>query len=402
MGTKTLTRLFIALLVVAAVAVLVNFIKPGEGIKQVEASLEKEKVFDDFPINQVGKIEITAPDDSLTLTRGTAAWEVAEREGYPAEITRIVETLRAVWDLDVAQTVPVAKEAYGRLNLIDPTAEGAGEDAGTLISFSDGQGQPLASLLLGSVYERQENRPSPFGGGMATTDAGRYVKRGDQNFVYLVGNTFSDVELDPTEWISKEFFAVDGVQFIEWRPVAKENGWKLRRPAADADFVLADAKEGEELDQSKVAAMKNALSNASMEDVLTGDAVKPVDQGTFIIRTFDGFSYTIKVGEKNDLNEMPMTVKVTGKFKESRKEGEEESDEEKQKLDAEFAADLDALKQKLAREQKLDGHTFLVRSFQVDSLMKDRAELLVSEEEEAAAAPSGPGQEIAPGINLPE
>jgi hypothetical protein len=60
-----------------------------------------------------------------------------------------------------------------------------------------------------------------------------------------------------------------------------------------------------------------------MEDVLTGDALKEtkVDHATFKITTFEGFTYEIALGEKNDLNELPMTLKVDGKFEEKRKAG---------------------------------------------------------------------------------
>ncbi len=46
------------------------------------------------------------------------------------------------------------------------------------MTFQNKEGKDLASLWLGKVYERSEGRPDPFGGGMAKTDAGRYVKRG--------------------------------------------------------------------------------------------------------------------------------------------------------------------------------------------------------------------------------
>jgi hypothetical protein len=133
-----------------------------------------------------------------------------------------------------------------------------------------------------------------------------------------------------------------------------------------------------------------------MEDVLTGDALKETkaDHATFKITTFEGFTYEIALGEKNDLNELPMTLKVDGKFEEKRKAGEEESDEEKERLDKQFTDELKRKKDKLAQEKSLEGNVFKIRSFIIDSILKKRSELLAEEAEEGKA-------EVAPGVTLP-
>jgi len=172
------------------------------------------------------------------------------------------------------------------------------------------------------------------------------------------------------------------------------------RKEPSGDFEFAKPAEGEELDQTKVSSMKTAFSNPQIEDVFTGEAKKEntPDKTTFVITTFDGFRYEIQVGEKNDLNELPLSLKVSGKFQEKREPGEEESDEEKEKLDEQFEERLQERKDKLATQKKLEGHIFKVRSYIVDSITKKRSELLVEEEQEAS---TGSGEEIAPGVSLP-
>src|SRR5690606_9877890 len=95
-------------------------------------------------------------------------------------------------------------------------------------------------------------------------------------------------------------------------------------------------------------------------------------------------------------NELPLTFKVSAKLPEKRKEGEEESPEEKTKLDKEFKDRVAALSEKLEQEKKLEGHVFKVRSFMVDSITKKRSELLT---EKSPATEET--EEVAPGVSLP-
>lgn len=402
MATKTLIRLLIALVALGAVAAILHFAGSGGGVAEVGSSTSKKKVFDDFPINEIAAIAIQAKDASVTLRKGEEAWEVAERDGYRADTEPVVNLLRTIWDLNVVQPVTIGRTQYGRLSLLDPAGkETPADEAATLLSFKDKDGKDLASLWLGKVYERSEGRPDPFGGGMAKTDAGRYLKRGDGNSVYLVGETFSNVQTDPTRWLDKGFFRVEKIKSVEIVTAAKENDWKLERADEAGDFVLANATAEEKLDPNKVSTMKAAFSNPQMEDVFVGDEAKDqkTELATFKIVTFDDFKYEISVGEKNDLNELPLVLKVSAEIPKERKPGEEESDEEKKRLDDEFKAKVEGLEKKLADEKRLEGHIFKVRSYIVDSLIKKRSELMEEKKEEEGAETKT--EEVAPGVSLP-
>lgn len=401
MGQKTLIRLLIALGVIGVIAAILHFTGSGGGVSEVERTTSKRKVFKDFPINEVSRVLVEAKDASVTLVKGEKNWEVIEREGYPADPEPIVKLLKDIWDLNIAQPVTIGRSQFSRLNLVAPEEAASAEDGATLLKFQDNQEKDLGTLWLGKVYERSENRPNPFGGGMATTDAGRYVKTGSSNSVYLVGETFSSVNTDPAEWIDKSFFKVEGVKSIAIDRGEPDKDWKLVRNSPEDDFAFANAKKSENLDPAKTASMKSAFSNPQIEDVFVGEAAKENEPttATFTVSTFDGFHYNITVGEKNDLNELPLTVEVSAKFEEKRKVGEEENDEEKTRLDKQFEENLTKLKEKLASEKKLEGHVFKVRSYLVDPLDKDRSELLKEEEKEGAPATNG--EQVAPGISLP-
>jgi len=400
MGTKTLIRLVIALAALGGIAAILHFVRPGETVSEVSSSTSKKKVFEEFPINEVAKVVIKQKDASITLNKGSKNWEVVEREGYAADAEPVVGLLRKIWDLNIVQPIAIGRTQYGRLGLLDPNAADAkAEETATLLTFQDKDGKDLASLWLGKVYERSEGRPDPFGGGMAKTDAGRYVKRGDSHSVYLVAETFADVKTEAPEWLDKAFFKIEKIKSIEIVSANRSDDWKLERADESGDFSLVNATASEKLDANKLSSMKAAFSNPQLEDLFIGEekAKQKTDVTTFKIATFDNFNYEVSVGAKNDLNELPLSMKVSATLSKERKAGAEESEEEKKKLDKEFSEQVATLQGKLDSEKRLEGYTFKVRSYIVDSIIKKRSELM---EEAKAAEPSQP-QEVAPGVSLP-
>ena len=229
MGTKTLIRLLIVLAVIGGIAAILHFAGSGGGVSRETATTNKTKVFSDFPINEVAQIHVKSQEGELTLKKGETAWVVAERDGYPANAEPIVGMLRMLWDLNIVQPVTIGRSQYGRLSLVSPDEATSSDEAATIVTFKDAEGKDLHSLWLGKLFERSEGRPDPFGGGMATSEAGRYVKTGSSNSVFLVGETFSDITTEPSEWIDKSFFRVEDIQSIEIISGEKKEDWKLTR-----------------------------------------------------------------------------------------------------------------------------------------------------------------------------
>ncbi|MCB1231517.1 MAG: DUF4340 domain-containing protein [Verrucomicrobiae bacterium] len=392
MGQKALIRLLVIFAVVGVIALIVKLAGPGK-VETISNTTEREKVFPDFPINDVAKVRIKSISGEVNLEKTDQGWAVAERDDFPADADQTVEFLRNVWDLKIVQSPEIGESQYNRLSLIDPS-KGANDNSATVVSFLNGEGKELASLWLGKVVERDNGQASPFGG-MSSSEAGRYVKTGDEAAVHLVSETFSKIETDPSDWLNdQKFFKVDKVKSIAIQTGNAADDWKLTREEENGDFTLVGAKPEEELDPVKVGSMKNAFSNPRFEDVIVGEEAKEKspNKTTFVIQTFDGFTYTVKLGEKTDLNEYFLTYDVTGKFQEKRKPGEEESDEEKKKLDDEFNAHLKELTDKLDAEKAMAGKVFKVRSYVADSLIKKRDEILKKEEADASAggAPKPP------------
>jgi hypothetical protein len=75
-------------------------------------------------------------------------------------------------------------------------------------------------------------------------------------------------------------------------------------------------------------------------------------------------------------------VAVTAQLPKERTPGKDEKPEDKAKLDKEFKEQQKTLEDKLKQEQGYGKWVFQVSNWTVDSLLKDRAQLLVEKKEE--------------------
>ncbi len=353
-----------------------------------------QKVLGDFDVNAVARLVIKQGTNRLDLVKKDDRWVVSERADYPANFSEVGDTLRKLWELKIAQSVPgpLGASALDRLEL---SLEATNHPA-TLVELQDKDGKPLRSLLLGKQSRSQPTAPSQFGGEEGFPD-GRYVMVAGQaaNGASLVSESFTSLEPKPETWLSKDFFKVEKVKSISVTFPEATNSWKLARASETNDWVLADAKPEEKLDSSKISGLPTALSYPSFEDVVVNPnlAELGLDNPTVAeLETTDGFTYTIKAGKKGAEDKYYLTVAVTADFPKERTAGKDEKPEDKAKLDKEFKEKTDKLEEKFKTEKALEGRVFAVSKWTLDSLLKHRADLLQVEKKEekkdGAAAPA--------------
>src|SRR2546423_8342851 len=123
-----------------------------------------QKVIQNFPMNEVERIAIKAPNGQLDLAKRNDTWTVQQRADYPANFDNVSEFLRKVWDLKVGQTVEVGPSRLDRFDLLPPDK---GAHGATLVEFKDKNGKTVNSLLLGKKHMRENHGGGgdPFGGG---------------------------------------------------------------------------------------------------------------------------------------------------------------------------------------------------------------------------------------------
>ena len=345
------------------------------------------KLMGDLPVNDVAAIVIKGGTNQLDLVRKDNLWRVKERNDYPADFSAISGFLLKAVDLKAAQTEEIGASQLGRYKLLPP---GPATNTAVLVELRDQNGKVIKSLLLGKTHMRKsEGRPSPMGemGDNEGWPDGRYVMVGTGGkTVAVVSDPLSNLEAKPEAWLNKDFFKVEKIRSIAVAFPVATNSWKVTRETeTGTDWKLADAKPEEKLDSAKTSSFSYALSSPTFSDVLPPDT-KPeqtgLDKPTVItLDTFDNFTYTIKVGQKTNDN-LPMVVAITAQIPKERTAGKDEKAEDKARLDKEFKDKQKKLEDKLSQEQAYDKWVYLVSSWTVDSLLKDRAQLLVEKKEE--------------------
>jgi hypothetical protein len=345
------------------------------------------KLMGDLPVNDVAAIVIKGGTNQLDLVKKDNLWRVKERDDYPANFSEISGFLLKAVDLKAAQTEEIGPSQLGRYKLLPP---GPATNTAVLVELRDQNGKVIKSLLLGKTHMRKsEGRPSPMGemGDNEGWPDGRYVMVGTgAKTVAVISDPLSNLEAKPEAWLNKDFFKVEKIRSIAVAYPVPTNSWKVTRDTeTGSDWKLAGAKPEEKIDSAKTSNFSYALSSPSFTDVMPPNT-KPeqtgLDKPTVItLDTFDNFTYTVKVGQKTNDN-MPMVVAITAQIPKERTPGKDEKAEDKARLDKEFKDKQKKLEDKLSQEQAYEKWVYLVSNWTVDSLLKERAQLLVEKKEE--------------------
>lgn len=382
MNRKQLTLL----IVVGAVLGVLGWVAYQKQAEPYKESAQKigGKFLPNFPLNDVEQIVIKQGTASTVLAKKNDVWVVTDRADHPANFDTISEVLRKFWELKVAKPVKTGPSRLPMLELVAPD-----KGPGTLVEFKDKSGKVINSVLLGAKSMKQAGESSPFGGGGFPD--GRYVMLGnDVQTVALVAEPFSNVEAKPEDWLDKkEWFKVEKLKSVSVTAAQTTNSWKLFRESETGEWKLADAKEGEVLDNGKSGSASSALSYPSFTDIATNTAPAATGMDKPIVarlETFDGFLYTAKVGKAEGENHF-FQIAAEGQFPKERTPGKDEKPEDKEKLDKEFAENLKKFQDKLAALKAHEKWTYLVSKWTVDAFLKERKDLLADKKEEAADAP---------------
>ena len=377
MNRKQLTLL----IVVAAVLGGLGWVAYEKQNKAYTESTQKMggKVLPGFPLNDVEQLTIKQKSGELHLAKKDDAWVVKERSDYPANFNNISDLIRKFWELKVAKPVKVGPSRLPVLELVAPD-----KGPGTLVEFKDKSGKTINAVLLGAKSMKESGGDSPFGGG--SFPDGRYVMVGsDIQTVSLVTEAFSNVEAKPEDWLNKEWFKVEKLKSVSVTTTNATNNWKLSRESETGEWKLAEAKAGELLDNGKSSGATSALSYPSFNDLATNSAPDATGMDKAIVaklETFDGFTYTAKVGGKSGEDNHYFQIAVAGSFPKERTPGKDEKPEDKEKLDKEFKDSLAKLEEKLKKDKAFEKWTYVVSKWTVDAFLKERKDLLAEKKEE--------------------
>jgi len=298
----------------------------------------------------VASIVIREPKATLTIARKGEQWTIVERAGYPADFDKVREFVLKALELKIGQTEPIGEKDRARLQL---------DESGTAVEFLGAEGKPLARYIAGKKYFKTEpEKPE------AARGDGRFILLPENgNTVLIVSDPLAQASAKSADWIARPGFGAEGVKVLDYRP-AEGEGWKIERSGDNADWKLSPIKPGEKLEVTKANAASYSLNSIELADVAAKD-VTPADSGldkptTLVAATFDGLTYTIKLGKLAGDNYYAQ-VAVEG---EPKPEGKDAGDR------------LKKLGERLPREKALGSHVVLLAKSKFADVLKPRAELL--------------------------
>jgi hypothetical protein len=326
-----------------------------------EKSAGDRRVLNDVPIQDVAEIDVHASKDKLTLKNQDNAWRVLERDGYPADFSKVRDLVRTLWELKIVRNLQVGPSQFDRLQINTPNSS---EGAGTELSLKS-PSKTLADLILGKKIGASEDDEN-------SAPTGRFVFLPSlKDRVYVVGELFSSVDpINVPQWLDKTFIKTDDLKSITRKPVGNASGWKLTRPDKKSPWQLADVAAGDTLNPDLTTSLSSVAP--AFEDVKAdGDANTGLQQPVEIeLETFDGFAYQLAIGNVAPNNTHFLRVKVDAHLVTERKPEANETPDEKKKRDDEFSKQLEAQRKRLETEKGFEKWTYLVSDWSIEPLLK--------------------------------
>ncbi len=438
MKTKSLIILG-GVLAASATAVIIKM-RSNAGAFSGPAAEVGQTLLTSVPLENVNALVINDGKNSVEIVNKDGKWVVAGRDNFPASVTNVNELTDTAFNLKVQGVEKgVGKSQFGRLGLAEAGGEAKGEEIGKTLLFKDSSGNEMGSIVVGKTQDVKASTQTFDMSGPQPRPQWIQVK--GQDVIYKTVTGFSKLDGEPKGWLDKEkFFKVEKLQSITVTGPTPEESWKIAREKDAGDLKLDSPAAGEEFDPAKAASQGTAFAGPSFDDILpdADKAKAALDKPTHtaVIETFDGLTYTVKVGAKveppkldppKDPKETPPTppenyyvsYSVTGTLSETpppyatpapvapvepaalpadaNDEAKKKYEEDKKKFDeaktnhatalkswedgkkaaeTTFKSELEKKKERLAAEQAIQTRVFVMAKYAVEPVMKKRSEFM--------------------------
>ncbi|MBK5921966.1 hypothetical protein CCR80_13075 [Rhodothalassium salexigens] len=249
----------------------------------------------DQKIDQVGRITVTGPDNSVSMVKRDGVWQVGERRWYPARRDQVVELLRGIVAAERLQEKTADPDLLPKVGL--------GEENAKLLRLLDAKGQPLAVLYVG---QRET--------GSVDRDSETFVRRPEEAASWTVSG-LPRLSPDPIDWLDKDVFDMNRARVAELSVVHPDGeGVRIVRDAETGDFVPADLAEGETVvPGGKAGAAVTALTFINLKDVAPAkDKSFEAEPVRVTLTAKDGLVVTARVWPRDDAAWVALDASVDG------------------------------------------------------------------------------------------
>lgn len=269
MSDKSLGLLAIAILAMGLIAWFGQSTDDGEGFGDGPFFPQLQNRLD-----EVDRVVLRAGDLVTTLKREDDAWVVEERNGYPADFSRLANLMSDLASATRLEKKTARQENHAKLGL---------DTGATHVAVFAGE-ETLAECLAGD---------------QAPTRAGRYVRRPDDDQVWLV-DRLRNVQADPAGWIDNVVLNIDAEHVARVTHTNDEGELTVQRSEEGDAFEVVDMPADAELRYPTVTdSLSRALVNVRIEDVAAREASWQ-DPATAVFNLTDGSVVTVEARRVDD------------------------------------------------------------------------------------------------------
>lgn len=348
-------------------------------------------------VNDVSAITLTGPGDKViaTLARGKNGWAIAERSGYPADVTAIRQLLVKLGRSTLIEPKTTNPQRYADIGVSAVTSKDA---KGVQVDIA-GLSAP-ARLIVGTYSAPAQ---------------GTFVRRVGEEQSWLASGDLS-VPKAVSDWEKRDVvdIAADRIDSVTLTPPGGKAVRLSRRHPGDANFALDDIPAGRQLDPGMAATVAATLSGLRVDDAFPAKDVPPPDRPYKAdYTTFDGVKIEAvawakegrdyvqfhasldRVAAQEHFAEEPPGATVSSGASKPAAQGGAASDQAKagstgtaQPSPAEIQARLDALdKEVVELDRSVSGWTYVLPSYLYGNMTKTENELLRPPKSQKPATP---------------
>lgn len=244
-------------------------------------------------VNEINEVIVETHDQTMTLLRGEKNWGVKEKDGYPADVEKVKQTIIGLAEMRILEPKTKNPELYDRLGLQGKDKEGA---LSTFVTLKTPNNPEAAKVIVGN------QRPAK--GNPRMSDI--YVRKPEDPQTWLVNGNLP-LEKMPGEWLDKELTALV-TRRVHRVIVTHPDGQTLilsKESPDDLDFQLDSVPTGFKVtSQFSLNNVVGSLVQLSLEDVKKEEKADfPKDSGvSAVLETFDGLRLKVKTAKHDEKN----------------------------------------------------------------------------------------------------
>jgi hypothetical protein len=319
-------------------------------------------------LDAVTAVTITGAGGTVvaSIERGVSGWTVAQRDGFPADVSRLRNVLTALAEARRIERKTANPQFYERLG-VRPIEDAQAN--GTLVSIA-GLDEPIAIIV----------------GDAAGTDY-RYVRLQNDEVSWLIDRD-PEVADDTGEWLAAELLDIAGDR-IQSVTINHPNGEVVQVSRSSRDqtnLAVADIPAGRELLYDGVAnVIGDVLEKLTLEDVESATAEPGATPVRSVFKTFDGLVITANGFERDDSAWVSFSAAFDAEQAAAFAPDEAEADTAAGEVESDAAAaggaesdggDADVASEAARLNERLAGWHYKITQFKFDQMTRNMDDLL--------------------------